>query len=257
MHGLGGSGGEGSYSPDYPWSADDDLQDFITKNAKIDPRLFNTLFRGLFWKGALEAGLAAKKMNKFEDVRVVCTKGDALSGHGKWFAINTIQSIVMSGDDVTLIPVGKSIGGFDVLEVVEYLTGRYSSRSWRKKCGTLTVPSAVLIDPDNLFLSEPVPARVVPMAIGDVTVVRQNNPNFKSNFLPKGLCGRVMARKNGTLSGISDFCYPIPPVKFPETDPHLPNREVTHWTIDEHMVLHGHPKVGTLGTIVGRYLDRL
>lgn len=257
MHGAGGAGGEGDYSPDYPWSADNELQDFMNIHMILDPRLFNSLFRGLYWKGVLEAGLHTKKSGRFEDVQVICTKGDIGSKSGKWFAINALQTIMNCGDDVILIPVGKSMGGFHILEVIDFLDDRYWRKSWRKRTGTITIPSALLIDPDNFFLPDPNPACVIPGSIGEVTVIRQNNPNLKTNFLPAGIRGRVMARKNGSFDGITDFCFPTPPLTFPETDPNFTGLEVTHWTIDEYMVLHGHPKTGTIGEILERFVEKL
>ena len=264
MHGLNGASGS-SYSPAYPWSADDELQDFINNHAILDARFFkkscesmnNSLFQGLFWKGVLEAGLAALKSGKCDDVRVICTKGDAVTQRGTWFSIEAIQSLVNAGDDVLLIPVGKSLGGFDVLDVVSYVTNRHGTKTWRKKTGTISVPFGLLIDPDNLFLPDPTPARVVPTSIEALTVVRQENPNRKNNLMPKGLCGRKILRKNGSHHGIVDFCFPLPPLAFPDNDPQFAGREVTHWTIDEHMVLIGHPEAGTIGSVIDGYMNQL
>lgn len=256
MHGSGGAGNDATstnfmnFSPFYPWSADDALQEFINENVIVDKRTENKLFRGLYWKGAIDAGKAILDAGTFDDVKVICTKGDIFTKKGKWFAINTIRDIINSGDDITLVPVGKSMGGFDSLEVCDHFGYKINSRKWRRKIGTVHMPFALLIDPDNTPIPDFHTAKKVPSVVEEVLVIRQENDNLKNNKFPQSLRGQRMARKNGSLRGIEDVVYPMPPITFPDNDPHFAGREVTHWTIDEHVVTYGHPTAGTVQDIL-------
>ncbi len=123
-------------------------------------------------------------------------------------------------------------------------------RRKRRHLGEVVTPFALMVDPDYFLLPSPFPARKIPAGLKKVVVVRQNNTHIVGSFMPRGLCGRKLARKNGSTRGVSDFCYPKPPLLFPDSDLNFSGREVNHWTIDEHMVLHGHPDTGTIQDII-------
>lgn len=255
MHGAGGAGSDTRYSPYYPWSADDELQEFINNHCIIDQRLLSDFFRGVYWKGIVEAGFLALKSGVYSDVTVLITKSDIVGSAGKWFAIGEIKKIARRCNEIDFIPIGKSLGGFQSIEVINYL-----SRKLRKKKGkfaSIEVPFSIMVDPDDSLTWGMLPARKVPEEIKEMVVVRQENRDPDVRFFSRALCGRKMLRKgrSGSDEGIKDYCYPMPPLKFPVSDTWLPDREVSHWTIDEHMVLIGHPDVGTVQDILRNWFE--
>lgn len=253
MHGAGGAGSDTKFSPYYPWSAEGELQDFITDHCVVDPRIMSDFFRGIYWKGVVEAGLEAFKSGKYANVTVLITKSDIVGGAGKWFVIEEIKKIARNCKELDFIPVGKSLGGFQSIEIINYLTRKLTKK--KGSFASISVPFSLLVDPDDSLTWGTLPARKVPDQIKEMVVVRQENRDPDVRFFSRSLCGRVMLRKSGSDKGIADYCYPMPPLKFPVTDQYLPEREVSHWTIDEHMVLFGHPQIGTVQDILRNWFE--
>jgi hypothetical protein len=236
MHGAGGAGGDHSYSPSYPWKPTDSLKKFMEQSLILDPRLNNSFTKGIFWKGALEAAQQLSLEKRYDSVSVICSRGYIFSRHGEQFTHRKVKKLINANPDTTIVPIGKSLGGFQAVKTVDNILKKYEK---------VKTPFALFIDPDNFFTPDKIPARILPNRIKKAVVIRQENSNYHNNFFPHGLRGREIVRKDRSQIGITDYLYPQN-TTFPSDDPHFHNREVTHWTIDEHIVLYGHPKAGTV-----------
>lgn len=257
MHGMGGAKGS-KHSPAYPWKAGD-LSTFIQEKVKSNIDM-DQFYDGLFWKGVIEAGKYALDSGNYEDVLVICSKG-SLSKKNKRYVEDTVRSYADRNREsiqaLEIIPVGKSMGGIQSIEIIKELT----KQKRREPNLTFSVPYYIAVDPDNALTHGPdAPLRIVPDCIEHVHVLLQHNLDdlYDAPF-PRGLFGRKLARRRRSsfrkYHNIEQVLFPKE-TRFPADEPceAFQNRELTHWTIDEYVMLYGWQGV-TVQNLLQHYIE--
>lgn len=247
MHGRGRAE-VSSYSPPYHWDPQSEgLLDFVTHNVshnlvfKGQSHPNEELYRGLFWKGVIEAGKREQESGRYDSVHVICSHGIIRSRNRRYVA-DTVRAYAKQypGEKVHVIPVGKSLGAFNAMEIVDELTKRK-----RKNRGLrLLFPYSIMVDPDNFFTPGcSSPKRVVSSEILSMDVLLQKNLRDQYNApFPGGLFGRLLSRKNrkNPFRDIRHFRFGVDDT-FPESESNCQfrGRYINHWTIDEYVMLYG------------------